>query len=345
MIKSVAGSSAKTVYVVGAGFSAGLGYPLTANLLVEVWPRLKGNLPERLGKVIKFHHPNFDPARNTSFPYIETLLTEISVNLDMFGASRRIEGSFTRGELREIQAELLTEIARWFHGLYEDASKEPWLKKVTTRIRQERATVISFNWDLILDHSLFDGPFEASMYGLDASQTPSPCLLKPHGSLNWYLEKKAQPIKDTSKVRIYPGKTKSADIWAFLPPRDVRTSHERIYTPFIVPPTFVKDFSHPVSAELWRQCADALSVADRVVFLGYSLPEADLQAKFIFRCGFHNQTEGTIRSKNARNKATGPAQVTLISPDSGAAKRIEGVIGRPGFDWRPMKIEDWAAKL
>ncbi len=336
----------KTVYVVGAGFSAGLGYPLTTNLLVEVWPKLGLSLQQRLRKVIEFHHPNFDSARNTSFPYIETLLTEISVNLDMFGASRRVEGSFKRDELHEIQAELLTEIAHWFHGLYADALKEPWLEKVTNLMRREKATVISFNWDLILDHALFDGPIGPTMYGLGNSRGAGPCLLKPHGSLNWYLRKQARPIKNTKKVKIHPGNEKHPEVWAFLQPRDVNTTKGRRYTPFIVPPTFVKDFSHPVSEELWRQCADALSVADRVVFLGYSLPEADLQAKFIFRCGFHNQLAGTIRTKMTRNKATGAAEVILISPDSTAAKRIEGTIGPSArFDWKPMKVEDWAADL
>ena len=327
-------------------FLRGWDTPFTTNLLVEVWSRLKPDLRERLGKVIQFHHPNFNPKKNTSFPYIETLLTEIAVNLDMFGASRRVQGAFARDELRKVQAELLTEIAHWFHGLYEKAQSEPWLGSVTALIRREKATVISFNWDLILDHGLFDGPIGPSMYGLGASHKLGPRLLKPHGSLNWYLGSQAQPIKETKKVKIHPGKGKKSEVWAFLPPRDVQTSNERMYTPFIVAPTFLKDFRHPVSRELWRQCAEAISVAKRVIILGYSLPEADLQAKFIFRCGFHNQMAGTIRDKKSRNDATGAAHVTLISPDGTAAKRIEGVIGpNASFDWKPMKVEEWASTL
>ncbi len=346
MIKRPKPPRARTVYVVGAGFSAGLGYPLTTNLLVEVWPRLDSDLRPRLGKVIQFHHPNFNPDRNTTFPYIETLLTEIAVNLDMFGASRQVEGAFSRDDLLEIQAELLTAIAHWFHGLYEVAQSSPWLGRVTSLIRKERATVISFNWDLILDHGLFDGPVGPAMYGVGSSKKQGPYLLKPHGSLNWYLGAQAQPIKDTKKVKIHNGKGTSTEVWAFLPPRDVKTSNQRLYTPFIVPPTFNKDFSHPISTELWRRCADVLSVAERIVILGYSLPEADLQAKFIFRCGFHNQTKGTIRDKRNRNKPTGPSQVTLISPDGGAAKRIEGIVGLSGsFNWKPMKVEEWAELL
>ena len=341
-----AGTSGKTVYVVGAGFSAGLGYPLTANLLVEVWPRLTLSLRKRLAKVIEFHHPGFDPKRNTSFPYIEALLTEIGVNLEMFGASRRIEGAFQQDELRAIQAELLTATAHWFHGLYEEAHDVDWLVKVTELIRREEATVISFNWDLILDHALFDGQIDAAMYGLGRSERRGPRLLKPHGSLNWYLGAQAEPIKETKKVQIHPGKGPNTAVWAFLQPRDVKTSQERLYTPFIVAPTFYKDFSHPVSTDLWRQCAETLSVAEQIVILGYSLPEADLQARFIFRCGFHNQEAGTINDGKTRNRATGAAEVTLVSPDSVAAKRIEGIVGRPGhFKWKPMRVEEWASAL
>lgn len=58
------------VYVVGAGFSAGLGYPLTKDLLGQVWQRLDQSAQQRLEKVIRFHHPAFDPANAASFPNI-----------------------------------------------------------------------------------------------------------------------------------------------------------------------------------------------------------------------------------------------------------------------------------
>jgi hypothetical protein len=52
----------ETVYIIGAGFSAGLGYPTTSNLLIEVWPRLSEDYRARLGKVIGFHQlPQWSP--------------------------------------------------------------------------------------------------------------------------------------------------------------------------------------------------------------------------------------------------------------------------------------------
>lgn len=337
--------NAETVYIVGAGFSAGLGYPLTANLLVDVWPRLSKKYQDRLGKIIKFHHQRFDPARNTTFPYIEELLTEINVNLDMFGSSRPIEGVFTKATLEDVQAELLTQIARWFHTLYKQADEIDWLTKVTARIKDERATVISFNWDLVLDQRLFGGTITPANYGLTDSHS-GPVLLKPHGSLNWYEGDQIKPINAAKKVKIYKAENTFKPVWAFLPPRGIKSTSGRRYTPLIVPPTYIKDFRRPISGKLWQRCTNALSVAKEIVVLGYSLPEADLQAKFILRCGFHNQTEGTILSKDRRSKPTGAARVTVVNPDSSSARRMEAVVGwAAAFEWKAMKVEDWAATL
>ena len=73
-----------TVYVIGAGFSAGLGYPLTSDLLVRLWDRLNADLKKRLRNVIEFHHPGFSPTRFSSFPNVEQLLSEIRVNQELF---------------------------------------------------------------------------------------------------------------------------------------------------------------------------------------------------------------------------------------------------------------------
>jgi hypothetical protein len=77
-----------TVYVIGAGFSAGLECPLTKTLLVEVWQQLPDESRNQLQRIIKFHHPSFHPARTTSFPGIEHLLTQLAVNLEFFDFSR-----------------------------------------------------------------------------------------------------------------------------------------------------------------------------------------------------------------------------------------------------------------
>jgi hypothetical protein len=77
----VDGRIREIVYVLGAGFSGGLGYPLTNNLLVDVWDRLEDEPKDRLRRIIEFHHPAFDQNRKTTFPDIEQLLSEIAVKM------------------------------------------------------------------------------------------------------------------------------------------------------------------------------------------------------------------------------------------------------------------------
>lgn len=331
-----------TVYVIGAGFSAGLGYPLTRSLLIDVWSRLEKGLRARLRKIIEFHHPGFSEKRKTSFPDIEQLLTEIAVNLDLFDASRPTEGRFTRADLEASRRDLLFEIARWFHDIYETATDSPWLSAIVDRIRGEQAAIVSFNWDLVLDQQLFEDHLGADSYGLASDLGSGPLLLKPHGSLNWYDAADIRTVVDKNRVEILHHKNPAERIEAFLYPREIKSKAGRRYTPLIVPPTYLKDFNRPLFRQLWRRCTDVLSTPRRLIFLGYSLPPADLQAQYILRCGLHNQIEGRIKKDGDRYAATGPAKVIIVNPDQDAARRIESIAG-PAIPctWVPKRIEDW----
>jgi hypothetical protein len=329
------------VYVIGAGFSAGLGYPLTRDLLTEAWRRLGKRERQRLGKVIAFHHPHFNPDRKATFPDIEQLLTEIAVNLELFNASRPVEGNFREKELRELQEILLSSIFSWFHELSDAALRVPWLKAIAQRIRSQNAAIVSFNWDLILDQELFDQNLNGDSYGLSGASELGPVLLKPHGSLNWYEKSGVTKVNADRRTTIYSSGGDQA-IEAFLPYRNIKTSVGRRYMPLIIPPTFLKDFDKPIFRRLWNRCTETLSTPRELFFLGYSLPIADQHAQFIFRCGFHNQLEGRLNPRGGRFTPTGAAKVTIVNPDEQAAKRIRAVAG-PGFrcKWISKPISEW----
>jgi hypothetical protein len=159
-----------TVYVVGAGFSMALGYPLINDLLIRLWEwtHFPDDLRDRLGKVIKFHHLNFDPLRRTSFPNIEQVLTEMMANEDLFFASRSAPGNFTLDDLLEIRKELLLTMSRWFHSIHDLAATKKkrvaWLEKFKGMIQPED-TIVSFNWDLVLEQLIFGAKLSPASYG------------------------------------------------------------------------------------------------------------------------------------------------------------------------------------
>lgn len=330
------------VYVVGAGFSAGLGYPLTKSLLIDVWDQLEKPSRNQLKKIINFHHPAFDSKRKTSFPDIEQLLTEIHVNLSLFDSSRPAEGNFTKIQLEKAREELLFTIAEWFHDLYGQAGKFSWLEPFVKRLKDENAAVLSFNWDLILDHLLFPEGISSEGYGLSNNNASGPLLLKPHGSLNWYEGSQINKVKDEKRITIFGKENEDDSIGAFRFPRAIKSKVGKRYTPLIIPPTYLKDFARPLFRRLWEKSTEILSMAKKLVFLGYSLPAADLHAQFIFRCGFHNQIEGRLKKDGTRHKATGSADVIIINPDQEAARRIECVAGpKITCSWVPKRIEKW----
>jgi hypothetical protein len=331
-----------TVYVVGAGFSAGLGYPLTKSLMIEVWDRLPKPTRDQLQKIIQFHHPSFDSRRATTFPDIEQLLTEVEVNDQLFDASRPAPGRFTRDQLKETRESLLFTIASWFHEIYEHAAETDWLADCIVRFRSDDSAVISFNWDLVIDQALFGRELNAGDYGFSETLHAAPLLLKPHGSLNWYQGDQLERVPDLKRSEIFHHHKKAQCVHAFLRPRGVKSKSGHRYNPLIIPPTYLKDFTPAIFQHLWKNCVDLLSTAKKLVFLGYSLPAADLQAQFIFRCGFYNQIHGRLKKDGTRYPATGPSKVIIVNPEQDAARRIEAVAGPEiPCTWFPKRIQEW----
>jgi hypothetical protein len=104
----------------------------------------------------------------------------------------------------------------------------------------------------------------------------------------------------------------------------------------IIPPVYNKSFDSDLFRDLWRNPVASLSRASKVIFLGYSLPDADLHARFILRCGFHSQRDGELLASGKRSEPTGEAEVVTVNPDHGAASRIERCVGaHTRCNWQP----------
>lgn len=328
----------KCVYVVGAGFSAGLGYPLTNNLLVRLWDRIEDQrFKEALKRVIRFHNPCLNCTTSSSLPNVEELLSQMVVNEQLFNASRQYEGNFTKDDLKNLQRDLLLNISDWFHEISKtirpnrpDAS---WLKAFCDRVMSDNAVIISFNWDLVLDKLLFEKGLDKHSYGFSSRPPDGPILLKPHGSLNWFEDDCGRFLQDSRKFLLF-GEEKKTHVYAFRKYRAPVSKFNRTYSPLIVPPVLLKNFEKPVFKKLWQNCTHHLSTAKKIFFLGYSMPAADFHAQFIMRCGFHNQVEGELLPGGCRAEPTGAGKVIVINPHCKAAKRIQGIAGpRHKFRW------------
>jgi|HubBroStandDraft_6_1064221.scaffolds.fasta_scaffold00159_22 hypothetical protein len=157
-----------------------------------------------------------------------------------------------------------------------------WLHRLIRLWHVNRRTVITLNYDTIVEQATEGGDIPGSDGNLTGAilryipipALPSPWgivppetfrLLKLHGSIDWHWN----PADRTGEtVRRLPGSVTEDDAPAALAGSE----------PFIVPPlaTKVPFYSLGLVRSLWSDAARALSIARRIVVLGYSAPLTDL---------------------------------------------------------------------
>lgn len=304
-----------TVFIVGTGFSADLGFPLAINPFA-----IRSRLPpaERrwMEEVLQQHYPRFQADEATTYPSMEELLAKLLALEQQQHYFVANGNRMTFSEPRDLRRLLLTETAEWFMERQQGIMHSPpgWLSQLQRWVLDFQPTLIAFNWDLVLDQLLYGNTLSAQTYGVGL---PShvPALLKPHGSLNWYEVENAvqgRPDRDTFRI----GSSSADCIMAYrnleassFPPRG-------LYTPAVFPEAFLRNVGSASFREIDRSCIERLSKARYVVFLGYSMPETDLHARSLFLAGLLG-----------RDDAIAPSVLT-VNRDAGTSERLSALLGK-----------------
>jgi hypothetical protein len=144
-------------------------------------------------------------------------------------------------------------------------------------------TVITFNYDLVLDHALLSlkaGP----KYGLPDDQTDDGTLgeqgvhlLKLHGSTNW-------AICPACKFVHVAGSKFTGDPSGFRE-RGCTKCRKNNLRLLLVPPSWDKSDYRDVMRPIWQRAVDALKSATRICVIGYSMPPTDTFFKFLLTLG------------------------------------------------------------
>lgn len=179
-----------------------------------------------------------------------------------------------------------------------DVTPPKWFYELLALIHYRRATVITFNYDTLVElgvatHNL-RMPSEASLNSnpltpddvlMGQPPLPSPLisevvrrphstfrLLKLHGSVDWWAVPDDRSGSTLNRERM-EGKFGSYQPWDATRRRYLLPGRER----FIVPPSTLKSayYTNPLVRELWSEARDTMRRATRISFLGYSLPRAD----------------------------------------------------------------------
>jgi hypothetical protein len=172
-------------------------------------------------------------------------------------------------------------------------------KGINAGMSAETDTIISLNYDLLLEQAFgrlgipfnFGLPrkdivFEPSAEWLEHQYQQSGLqILKLHGSLNWvspFEKPTLLPLpNDALGKQLDSAAVYSTAIHVYGSYRDVLKKKK---TPLLVPPTWRKSFSLKLG-KIWEQALTAIKQANRIVIVGYSMPETDLHMKYLLAAG------------------------------------------------------------
>jgi len=331
------------VFVLGAGASKHCGTPLMKDFLDAARGLLRGgeveearndfeNVFDVVGKLNAVHSKANIDIGNIESVYTAFEMGRLIGKLPGVRDEERIEG--LTSAIRKVIGYTLEKTTK----LPNDANVNPFeaYYQFTNIMRNlvkggRNFSVITFNYDLGLDYSLYRNHLVQD-YGLGDIDIRggSVIYLKLHGSLNFgkcsniscgrivpyrqfqYTERVAG--RDYATIPVI-SKLKRQKCPACGEPLE--------RDPVIIPPTWNKTAYHGQIEEVWRRAAHEMEDAEHIFVLGYSLPDTDWFFNYLYGLGVEMETsvEGFY----------------VYNPDSDVRERFQrllgpGVIGRYEFN-------------
>lgn len=308
----------KTVYILGAGFSVEAGAPTQAAIIHEAFRLHKSN------------SENFEKAKFEEFT--DFIGQQLNISEDMF-SNIDLEDIFTpldrclaessqfRGisldKIMKVRESVFYVVGRTIQLVLNETretkdyidhfanylTRESSARAGVEYKRKDPVSVISTNWDILLDNSIYKSLHSDNDYNgvvdyccyissrdeHDDTVVPgleklgqggfNVKLLKLHGSLNW--------LQCPRCARLYAKFLKKEAMRSFENSTSCRHCDKNFpeergrhtLSPNLIMPTYLKDLSNPQYRIIWQNAGIEISEADEIVFIGYSLPYADFEMR------------------------------------------------------------------
>ncbi|MEW7865758.1 hypothetical protein [Aeromonas diversa] len=298
-------------FILGAGFSAAAGVPLTAELLTKAMERFELECNGIFQRVNNYAKECFQVKDSETVDYSNVGFSELCtfleyIELREYGGGERWSdnGSKEKINLRYFLAKTLMDMTpegQDIPQLYIDFANE----------LHERDIVLSFNWDLLLERAL-DLVGKKYTYKFEDKKIK---LCKLHGSVNWRLGEVQdfhrstvnlgwQPMDYTKGMMdvemYYSSNLISKSEW-FKPNRNSEID------PFLVLPGYGKSFDVRANAVMWYKPEFAFAFTQDVYIIGLSLAPDDffIRSYFLNTLPFlSNASESKPRTIHIINPAT-----------------------------------------
>jgi NAD-dependent SIR2 family protein deacetylase len=307
------------VYFLGAGFSKNFGYPLTGEIMPEIIALLKkGDLFE-LGKTktqkeallekqllhfIYLLYPGLkyvNPERVIAIPSVTEVLSFVDHSC-FYNIPPHPE--LDADNLKQFQmllnraiGELLLRYDYMNYTPTERQLLDEFIEPLKQIKKNNNVSFITTNYDLIIDNEFIDqGITNEINYGIPYRDVASSEIVlqkdnprfnyfKLHGSLNWtrcefcghyYINPLGSILFQAFKQKIDRDNTCTCN------------SSIRLKS-VLIAPSLVRDIRDANLLQIWRSALEAIRTADKLIFIGYSLPGEDFAIKSIIMRGINGR--------------------------------------------------------
>lgn len=310
--------------VVGAGFSAPAHIPLQGEIIKRLVTSNQEASPEPQNlkaedDVKRFFQTYFcgvsDEASQVTQRMLGTSLEDICTTLD--SALRRLDLPPPGVSLRDVEQSLKVLIARVIRDASEKANIEEYTMWLDNCRKKDRlVTIISLNWDTVIEQAADQLKQEVNC-GTTIEAVPRKqamkggyqrglVLLKLHGSVDWGECPHCRSVLRFSEPpRLPVGNCPRCD--------DKGAAVRGI----LALPSMRREALNPRIEILWDEALHALREADKVAIIGYSLPPADHDVRYLLRAALHD-------------KGNGAATVVLKHKRGGVVERYQSLFGWAG---------------
>lgn len=322
------------LFILGAGFSAAAGVPLTALLLEKAMRKFATECHGIFSRVDRYAREitgdvdgDVDYTKEGFFPELCTFLEYIE--LREYGGGGRWSDTESREKLA-----LRFYFAKTIAEHTPDASNLPDLYVEFAAQLHDGDIVVSFNWDGLLEVALEK---IGKPYTYNFKENNSIKLSKLHGSINWRLgipKSLGKPVntlawksmeftKGMLKEEIYhTSALLNFSTWErYLPLGEVE--------PFLVLPGFGKAFDVRSNAELWYKPEFMFAFTHDVYIIGLSLAPDDflIRSLFLSNLLFIDSFSGIEGRK-----------IFIINPSQDCEKNYSFIISKENVEWRKQNF-------
>jgi hypothetical protein len=351
-----------TVVIFGAGATKACNGPLTNEILPDAFAvRHAFTRQDNLDLLAEFLVANFGlppaaPWTKEHFPPLPLLLSLLDTAIDRddaFGKNWPPERlRHVRGTVEYAIFALLEYRLRNIGAHY-----RTFLSALYRVHSPATVTILSLNYDLIADNTISAlaeqrGTPGFPDYGTDVATDAYRNLekvgklLKLHGSLNWLhcpydhrLDIGIAPSGRASKMlaELYRrGEVNHLDVSyegdGATPCPDCGTP----LRPVLITPTHLKDYRNPHIARIWYEAGRELQQAQRAIFVGYGMPDDDVDVVYLFKRGLAHLDPRAI---TVVERASGPNSTLDRHP---VGLRYRALFGDQ-IEWRREGFAAWTA--